>query len=134
VEVEPGLVIGTSMCSGSRKEGFEKLRDIVSKHRRAWAEEHLHSYLRKRAENDVREVARVFHVKSAERGGKPATPKQFARTAAVPSDRWFGGDLAALYRAFGECALVSPVRVHVLPEDVEGFLAHVYAALQHVSQ
>jgi hypothetical protein len=37
--------------------------------------------------------------------------------------------LAALYRAFGERAPVSPVRVRVVPEDVEGFVAHVYAAL-----
>ena len=129
VEVEPGLVIETSMSHGSRREGFENLRDVVTKYRRAWADEHLRSYLRKRSENDVREAARVFHVKSAERGGKLPTPKQFARTAAVPTDRWFGGDMAALYRAFGERSPVSPVRVRVVPEDVESFVARVYRAL-----
>ena len=128
-EVEPGVFIKTSMSHGSRREGFEKLRDVVTKHRRAWAEDHLQGYLRKRAENDVREAARVFHVKSAERAGKPPTPKQFAKTAAVPTDRWFGGDIAALYRAFGERSPVAPVRVRVVPEDVEGFVARVYAAL-----
>jgi len=129
VEVEPGLVIQTSMGHGSRREGFEDLRDIITRHRRAWAEQHLQKYLRTRAENDVREAARVFHVKSAERGGKPPTPKQFARTAVVPANRWFGGDVAALYRAFGERSPISPVRVRVVPEDVEGFVARVYTAL-----
>lgn len=129
VEVEPGLVIETSMSHGSRREGFKNLRDVVTRHRRAWADEHLQRYLRKRAENDVREAARVFYVKSAERGGKPPTPKQFAKTAEVPANRWFGGDVAALYRAFGERSPVSPVRVRVVPENVEGFVARVYAAL-----
>lgn len=129
IEVEPGLVIETSIGHGSRREGFENLRDIITGHRRAWADEHLQGYLRKRAENDVREAARVFHVKSAERGGKPPTPKQFARTAEVPTNRWFAGDVSALYRAFGERSSVSPVRVRVVPEDVEGFVARVYSAL-----
>ncbi len=129
LEIEPGIVLETSFSHGSRREGFEKLRDTVTKYRRAWAEEHLQSYLRKRAEIDVREAARVFHVKSAERGGKPPTPKQFAKTAAVPTDRWFGGDVSALYRAFGERSPVSPVRVRIVPEDVEGFVARVYRAL-----
>lgn len=129
VEVEPGLVIETSMSHGSHREGFENLRDVVTRHRRAWADKHLQGYLRKRAENDVREAARVFHVKSTERGGRPPTPKQFARTAEVPANRWFGGDVAALYRAFGERSPVSPVRVRVVPEDVEGFAVRVYEAL-----
>lgn len=129
VEVEPGLVIQTSMGHGSRREGFEDLRDIITRHRKTWAEQHLRDYLRKRAEIDVREAARVFHVKSAERGGKSPTPKQFARTAAVATNRWFGGDVAALYRAFGERSPISPVRVRVVPEDIEGFAARVYAAL-----
>ncbi len=129
VEVEPGITIETSIGHGSRRESFEGLRDIITRHRRAWAQEHLRGYLRKRAENDVREAARVFHVKSAERGGKPPTPKQFAKTAAVPTNRWFGGDVAALYRAFGERSPVTQVRVRVVPEDAEGFVARVYAAL-----
>lgn len=129
VEIEPGLVVETSMGHGSRREGFENLRDVVTKYRRAWAKEHLQDYLRKQAENDVREAARIFHIKSAKRGGKPPTPKQFVRTAAVPTDRWFGGDVSALYRAFGERSPVSPERVRVVPEDIEGFVARVYEAL-----
>jgi hypothetical protein len=129
VEVEPGLVIETSMSHAFRREGFENLREVVTRHRRAWANEYLQRYLRKRAENDVLEAARVFYVKSAERGGKPPMPKQFVKTAEVPANRWFGGDVAALYRAFGERSPVSPVRVRVVPEDVESFVARVYEAL-----
>ncbi len=129
IEVEPGVVIETSMSHGSRREGFDTLRDVVTRYRRAWAEKHLQGYLRKRMENDVREAARVFYVKSAERGGKPPTPKQFAKTAEVPANRWFGGDVSALYRAFGERSPVSPVRARVVPEDIQSFVARVYAAL-----
>ncbi len=132
VEIKPGLVFETSFGYGSRKEGFKDLRNVVTKYRRAWAEEHLQNYLGKRAEIDVREAARIFHVKSAERGGKTPTPKQFARTAAVPTDRWFGGDVAALYQAFGERSPVSPVRVRVVPKDVESFVVRVYVALDGV--
>ncbi len=128
-EFEPNLTIETTMSRGSRREGFELLRDLITKHRRAWAEEYLQEYLRKRAENGVREAARVFHIRSAERGGKSPTPKQFAKTAVVPVNRWFEGDVAALYRAFGERSPVSPIRVRAVPEDVEGFAARVYAAL-----
>lgn len=129
IEIEPGLVMQSSIGRGSFREGFENLRDAVTRYRRAWAEEYLQRYLRKRAENDVREAARIFHIKSAERGGKPPTPKQFGRIAEVSVNRWFGGDVAALYRAFGERSPVSPARVRVVPEDVEGFIVRVYAAL-----
>lgn len=129
MEIEPGLVIETSIGHGSCREGFENLRNIITRHRGAWAEKHLQRYLRQRAENDVREAVRLFYVKSAKRGERPPTPKQFVRTAAIPTDRWFGGDVAALYRAFGERSPVSPVRVRIVPEDVENFVARVYAAL-----
>jgi hypothetical protein len=129
VEVEPGVVIETRIGHGFRREGFEDLRDIITRHRRAWAQKHLQDYLRRRAEYYVRAAARVFYTKSAERGGKPPTPKQFAKAAAVAADRWYGGDLAALYRVFGERSPVSPVRIRVVPEDIEGFVARVYAAL-----
>lgn len=129
MEIEPALVIEASIGHGSRREGFENLRDIITRHRRAWAEKHLQDYLGRRAKSDVREAARIFHIKSAERGGKPPTPKQFGRIAEVPVNRWFGGDASALYRAFGERSPVSPVRTRVVPEDVEGFVVRVYEAL-----
>jgi len=94
-----------------RREGFERLRDVITKYRRAWALKHLDAYLRTRAESDVREAARTYHRKTAERGGKPPTPKQFARAAAWVTNRWFGRDISALYQAFGEKSPISPKRV-----------------------
>jgi hypothetical protein len=129
VEVDSGLVIQTSMSSNSRRAGFESLRDVITKHRGAWAEAHLERYLRSRAEGDVREAALVFYRKSAERNGKPPTPKQFASTAVAPANRWFGGDISLLYRAFGERSPVSPELSRLVPEDVEAFVERVYAAL-----
>jgi len=93
---------------GYRREGFERLRDVVTKYRRAWALKHLDAYLRTRAESDVREAARTYYRENAERGGKPPTPKQFAGAAAWVTNRWFGGDISALYQAFGEKSPVSP--------------------------
>jgi hypothetical protein len=129
IEVRPGVVITTGTGSSSRRIGFESLRDLITKHRRARAEAHLEDYLRCRAEGDVREAALVFHKKSAERGGKPPTPKQFAKTAAVATNRWFGGDVSLLYRAFGERSPVSPKRSRVIPKDVKAFVERVYALL-----
>ena len=132
IEVEPGIITETTMSRGSRREGFERLRDLVTKHRRAWAEKHLDSYLQTRAEGDVREVANTFHRKTVERGGKPPTVKQFAGTAAGPTNRWFGGDISALYRAFGEKPPLSPERVRLVPEDIESFVRRVFWALDGV--
>jgi hypothetical protein len=102
---------------------------VITKYRRAWAEAHLEGYLRSRAEGDVREAARVFYRKSAERSGKPPTPKQFASIAVEAANRWFGGDISLLYRAFGERSPVSPTYSRLIPEDVEAFVERVYAAL-----
>jgi hypothetical protein len=132
VEVESGITIETGMSRGLRREGFEGLRDIITKYRRVWAEAHLESYLRSRAEGDVREAAIVFYRKSAERSGKPPTLKQFARTAVDAVNRWFGGDISLLYRAFGERSPVSPTYSRLIPEDVEAFVERVYATLGSV--
>jgi hypothetical protein len=128
-EVDPGLVIRTSMSSNTRRAGFESIRDVITKYRRAWAEAHLEGYLRSRAEGDVREAALFFHRKSAERSGKPPTPKQFASTVVDAATCWFGGDISLLYRAFGERSPVSPTYSRLIPEDVESFVERVYAAL-----
>ena len=128
-EIEPGITFTSSISRGSWREGFETLRDVVTEYRRRWAECHLDAYLRTRAEGDVRGAAEHYHKKMAERGGKPPTAKQFAKVALEPTNRWFGGDVAALYRAFGERAPVSPERVRRVPADPEAFVRRVYSAL-----
>lgn len=129
IEVEPGITIMSAMSRGSRRRGFESLRDVVTEHRRRWAERHLDTYLGTRAERDVRGAAEQYHKKMAERGGKPPTPKQFAGATRVPANRWFGGDVAALYRAFGEKSPVVPEYARRVPADAEAFVRRVYSSL-----
>ena len=92
---------------GYHREGFERLRDVITKYRRAWGQKHLDAYLRTRAESSVRWAAQTYYRKTAERGGRPPTLKQFAGTAMGPTNRWFGGDISTLYQAFGEKSPVS---------------------------
>jgi hypothetical protein len=108
IEWESGITTETQEFIGYRREGFERLRDVITKYRRAWTQKHLDAYLRTRAESDVRRAVQTYYRKTAERGGKPPTPKQFAGAAAWVTNRWFGGDISALYRAFGEKSPVSP--------------------------
>lgn len=128
VEVTPGITVTLSMSSGSRRSGFEQLCDIVTRHRRAWAERYLHHYLRTRWESEIREAGRLHAQAIAERG-KPPTVKQFARAAALPANHWFGGDIAGLYGALGEKSPVQPERVMLMPTDRRGFALGVFARL-----
>jgi hypothetical protein len=114
---------------GQRRPGFERLRDVITAARRAWAAQHLEAYLRARAEGDVGAAARRYQVRTVERGIKPPTPKQFARDAAPAANRWFGGDLDALYRAIGEKPLVQPMRERLMPADRRAFVRMLYLAL-----
>lgn len=59
----------------------------------------------------------------------PPTPKQFAKTAESATNQWFGGDIALLYRAFGEKPPLQAERVKLVPDDIETFAADVYWAL-----
>ncbi len=112
-----------------RGEGFELLRDVITKYRRAWAKEHLGSYLDRRSKDEVRVVVDFYHEKTNERAGKPPTGKQFARDDLGTTNNWFGGDLSALYRAFGEKPPFTPERVRLIPKDVDAFVYSVYRTL-----
>lgn len=61
--------------------------------------------------------------------GKVPTVKWFARFADAATNHWFGGDLSALYAAFGEKSPVLPVRVRFLPRDIQTFMFRVFSAL-----
>ena len=39
-EVAPGIWMTLQMNAGSRRAGFERLRDVITRHRRAWAVDH----------------------------------------------------------------------------------------------
>jgi hypothetical protein len=127
-EVAPGILVEISMSRGSRRSGFERLRDVITQHRRAWADRHLDSYLRARSQTEIREAARLLSQAIAEKG-KPPTPKQFARHAVAATNHWFGGDLSAFYAAIGEKSPVHPVRVPLMPADRLGFAKKVFENL-----
>jgi hypothetical protein len=128
VEVTPGISVTLSMSSGSRRPGFEQLRDIVTRYRRAWAEHYLSDYLRTRWETEIREAGRL-HAQTIAEHGKPPTAKQFARAASLPTNHWFGGDINGLYGALGEKSPVHPERVRLIPVDRRGFALRVFARL-----
>jgi hypothetical protein len=127
-EVAPGITIKVIKSSRSRREGFTRLRDVITRHRKAWADRYLQSYLRTRWESEIREAGRLHAQAIAERG-KPPTAKRFARNAVLPTNHWFNGDIAALYAALGEKSPVHPERVRLMPADRHGFARRVFARL-----
>ena len=118
----------TTTGSGMRREGFERLRDIITRHRRSWAEEHLSRYLRLRWETEIRGAGRAYNLLLHETGKAPS-PKRFASEAAPAANHWFGGDLSGLYGALREKSPVQPRRVAVLPTDRVAFAFSVFEAL-----
>jgi hypothetical protein len=127
-EVASGISVSISMGGSQRRAGFEILRDIVTRHRRAWAAQHLEGYLRHRWDSELREVSREYSRRVAATG-KPPTIKQFVAFAAPAANHWFGGDLAALYAALGEKSSAQPERIDLLAGDPLVFVRNVYAAL-----
>jgi hypothetical protein len=123
-----GLSFNISYSVGSRLGGFDKLRDIVTRHRRAWAAKYLDSYLKSRWEQELREASRDYH-QTFEQRGRPPTARQFARTAAPATNNWFDGDISGLYGAIGEKCAIKPVRVRLLPADPVEFVRSVFVAL-----
>jgi hypothetical protein len=123
-----GITVEMTMSSGYRRSGFEELRDIMTRHRRAWASQYLTTYLRERWEVEIREAARL-HAQAVAQRGTPPTAKQFARHAAIPVNHWLGGDMAAIYSALGEKSPVHPRRVALMPSDRRGFALTVFDRL-----
>lgn len=117
-----------SMTLGSRRGGFEKMRDVITHYRSAWSTRHLERYLHDRWERELKGVAeasnRWIHDK-----GRPPTLKQFAKIAAPAANHWFGGDLTGLYSAIGEKSPERQTRARLIPEDRLAFAQSVYIAL-----
>jgi hypothetical protein len=113
---------------GYRRAGFERLRDTVTRYRRAWTAAYFEAYLRARWETELRETAREYN-KLFEVKRKAPTMKQFGKFAAEPTNRWFGGDVSQLYRALGEKSPVSPVRRRHLHEPPAQFAQRVFTAI-----
>ena len=127
IQTPGGIDFTMTISSGTRRDGFEKLRDVITAHRRAWTEQYLERYLRARWEG-VLQRQLVFN-QALHNKGKPPTLKQWAKTAEVPTNHWFGGDVSALYAAIGEKAPVQIQRRTVLPKDVPRFVHRVHELL-----
>jgi hypothetical protein len=112
---------------GSRRDGFERLRDIITQHRRGWSERFLESYLRARWQSEFGEASRRYSRYVADEG-KPPTAFQFAKTAAA-ANHWLGGNLAALYTVIGEKSPVRPERIQLVPSDVDALAKRVFVGL-----
>lgn len=123
-----GISISITVSSGSRRAGFERLRDIITRHRQAWAQQYLDTYLRAQWETPLRAASEAYN-KLLHDKGKPPTAKQAAKLAEKVTNAWFGGDLHAFYGAIGEKALVQPERRLRLPHDRERFIGEVFARL-----
>jgi len=87
----------------TRRDGFEHLRDVVTRYRREWTHAHLETYLRTSWEQPLKELSRQHHQALAARG-RPLTDKQFAARAAPIANAWFGGRLDLASSAIGERA------------------------------
>ena len=123
--IEFGITISMSMSSGSKRKGFEILRDIVTRYRRLWTEKYLDQYLKARWESEITQAANTFFLKMSEKGGKPPTVKQFVSTAALPVRHWFGGNIGLLYTAIGEKVPLQPERRRLMPADKVGFVKKI---------
>ena len=123
-----GISITMSTTLGSRRGGFERMRDVITHFRSAWAAKYLEKYLHDRWERELKGVAeaanRSIHVKA-----RPPTLKQFAKFAAPAANHWFGGDLTSLYGAIGEKSPERQMRAAIIPGDRLAFAQSVYVAL-----
>jgi hypothetical protein len=128
---EPPTTAGAvtiQISRGSRRKGFETLRDIITYHRRRWAEQYLTGYLRARWESEVREAARQHNLLLHEKG--KVLIRQFVKIALKPTNHWFGGDISGLYRTIGEKAPLTPCRRCLIPEDRVSFVRLVARVLE----
>ncbi|MFE4337258.1 TerD family protein [Streptomyces sp. NPDC056831] len=123
------MTFTSSMSHGTRRDGFKRVRDLITRHRRAWAEQHLGAYVKHRWRSELEVVARDYHRFVAAKG-RPPTLIQFGRFATTSANHWTGGDLEALYTAIGEPAPSQQQRpTRLLTEDGYAFARRVYQEL-----
>ena len=114
---------------GTRRDGFEILRDIVARYRKAWAERHLEAYLQARWKGELVAVSDAYHRFLADRT-KPPTVNQFVKMATPACANWFAGDVTAVYSAVGlKAPIDKPTYSRLLPDDCRSFTMHVFVNL-----
>jgi len=122
----PGITI--SLSHGSRRDGFEFLRDVITHHRRQWATKYLDEYLHARWNGEIRDVAQNYNRHIADKGNPP-TPKRCVEIATDAANHWFAGDFTMVYAALREKAPPEPTRLLLMPQDRRGFARAVFSAL-----
>jgi hypothetical protein len=129
LDVGYGLSIGFQVSGGSRRRGFELLRDVITRHRRWWSTQYFDTYVRALWENELKATGRQFHLRTEEKG-KPPTLKQFAKHAVEPARHWFGGDVGLLYAALGQKLADGEVKRSVqMPRDRVAFANAIFQEL-----
>ncbi len=129
-EEDGSVSVGEGEPTSDPAVSFEQLRDIVTRHRRSWAERYLDHYLRSRWELELRAVAEDYHRHIAQKSKAP-TLKQFAKLAAPEANQWFGGDLTGVYGVLGIKAPAGPTRAtRLVPRDPDGFATRLYERLR----
>lgn len=119
-----------SFIEGSWRPGFERLRDVLTKHRREWAENNLQRYLDARWTSDLQAAATEFHRHQADKG-KPPTVKQFVGRPVVARalNTWLGGDIDTLYALAGIAGGQPQQKRLLLPLDRTAFALAVIRRL-----
>ncbi|HEU4407791.1 MAG TPA: hypothetical protein VFS43_21180 [Polyangiaceae bacterium] len=124
-----GLSFEVKVSRGSRRSGFELLREVVTRHRRWWAERYFDAYLRAIWEVELKATGRQLHLMTEEKG-KPPTLKQFAKYVVAPARHWFGGDVSLVYAALGQKFPGDGVKHAArVPRDRNHFVNAVFEAL-----
>jgi hypothetical protein len=123
-----GSGFSVTMSYGTKRKGFEKVRDVITAQRRGWTEQHWDKYVRARWEDDLRAVGDQYHRESAKRG-KPPTVKQFAKIAAPSANAWFGGNLSQVYAAIGVSSPITPTEQRLMPDDRRAFAQRIFTLL-----
>jgi hypothetical protein len=114
---------------GERRDGFELLRDIVTRHRRDWTAEHFDAYLRSRWRDELLGVGEAYNRFAADKT-KPPTITQFMKMATPAVGNWFAGDLSAVYSALGlKAPMTSPTYAPLLVEEPVTPLTRVFSEL-----
>ncbi|MGD0456061.1 MAG: hypothetical protein ABSB69_20950, partial [Solirubrobacteraceae bacterium] len=119
----------TARMGYSKKAGFEFLREVVTRHRQAWASRHLERYLKGRWEHELRRVGDAYHRHVANKGKSP-TPMQFAALGEQAANHWFAGDLAQLASALALPAPEPQQYRRLMPADCGAFVAAVSSLLE----
>lgn len=116
VTAGPFSLTVTTYTNG-RRPGFERLRDIIARHRQGWSRVYWQTYLHARWEQELRAANQWFSTAVA-RDGRPPAVRQFAKAAFAPVSHWFGGDISLLYAAIGETSPIQPtIAAPRLPVD-----------------